>query len=291
MLVSLVLFMWFFLPTSSTIEINVSDVSLFKLTNIFAGEDYTSKQRKTDDSMFYNRSDLGRFHFHVNLVAGLSRKRCLRRKFLPRKILYYSHSVAAYNILLLRARDVERNPGDKLKCPACQRTIAVNHRSIRCSICSCTYHIKCGDLSIKQYRAFDASTGLLKPWMCNYCCLATLPFSTTSTEELISLFSESALPHTEYSSACALQSPIEWFSTTINGYYKNNFKIGHLNVNSILGKVDEVINLLYECAFDILFITESKIDGTTSSSLFAHSQYRIIRRDRKRGGGGLLVYI
>ena len=24
---------------------------------------------------------------------------------------------------------------------------------------------------------------------------------------------------------------------------------------------------------------------------FAHSQYRIIRRDRKRGGGGLLVYI
>ena len=224
-------------------------------------------------------------------MAGLSRKRCLRRKFLPRKILYYSHSVAAYNILLLRARDVERNPGDKLKCPACQRTIAVNHRSIRCSICSCTYHIKCGDLSIKQYRAFDASTGLLKPWMCNYCCLATLPFSTTSTEELISLFSESALPHTEYSSACALQSPIEWFSTTINGYYKNNFKIGHLNVNSILGKVDEVINLLYECAFDILFITESKIDGTTSSSLFAHSQYRIIRRDRKRGGGGLLVYI
>ena len=161
-LVSLVLFMWFFLPTSSTIEINVLDVSLFKLTNIFAGQDYSSKQRKTDDFLFYNRSDLGRFHFHVNLVAGLSRKRCLRRKFLPRKILYYSNSVAAYNILLIRTGDVERNPGDKLKCPACQRTIAVNHRSIRCSICSCTYRIKCGDLSIKQYRAFNASTGLLK---------------------------------------------------------------------------------------------------------------------------------
>ena len=293
MLVSLVLFMCFFLPTPSTIEINVSDVSMFKLTNIFAGQDYTSKQRKTDDFLFYNRSDLRRFHFHVNLVAGLSRKRCLGRKFLPGKILYYSNSVATYNILLLRAGDVERNPGDKLKCPACQRTIAMNHCSIRCSICSCTYHIKCGDLSIKQYRASNASTGLLKPWMCNYCCLAILPFSTTSTEELISLFSESALPDID-SSACdsqSLQSPIEWFSTTINGYYKNNFKIGHLNVNSILGKADEVINLLDECAFDILFITESKIDGTTSSSLFTHSQYCIIRRGRKRGGGGLLVYI
>ena len=163
--------------------------------------------------------------------------------------------------------------------------------TVRGHVVCCVF--KCGDLSIKQYRASNASTGLLKPWMCNYCCLAILPFSTTSTEELISLFSESALPDIN-SSACdsqSLQSPIEWFSTTINGYYKNNFKIGHLNVNSILGKADEVINLLDECAFDILFITESKIDGTTSSSLFAHSQYRIIRRDRKRGGCGLLVYI
>ena len=58
-----------------------------------------------------------------------------------------------------------------------------------------------------------------------------------------------------------------------------------------LGKADKVINLLDGCAFDILFITESRIDGTTTSSLFAHPQYRIIRRDRKRGGGGLLVYI
>ena len=127
--------------------------------------------------------------------------------------------------------------------------------------------------------------------MCNYCCLAIFPFSTTSTEKLISLFSESAPPDTEYSSACdsqLFQPPIEWFSTTINGYYKKNLKIGHLNVNSLLGKADEVINLLDECAFDILFITESKIDGTTSSSLFAHSQYRIIRRDRKRGGGPLV---
>ena len=61
-----------FLPTSSTIEINVSDVSLFKLTNIFAGQDYTSKQRKTDDFLFYNRSDLGRFHFHVTLWLVLA---------------------------------------------------------------------------------------------------------------------------------------------------------------------------------------------------------------------------
>ena len=122
--------------------------------------------------------------------------------------------------------------------------------------------------------------------MYSYCCLAILPFSTTATEELISLFPNSAPPDIECSSVSdsqSLQSPIEWFSTTINGYKKNNLKTGHLNVNSILGKADEVINnLLDRCAFDVLYITESKIDGTTSSSLFAHRQYRIIRRYRKK---------
>ena len=72
---------------------------------------------------------------------------------------------------------------------------------------------------------------------------------------------------------------------------KNNLKIGHLNVNSIYGKVDEIINLLSTCQFDILFIAESKIDCSVSNSLFAHLNYRIIRRDRKKGAGGLLVYI
>ena len=86
-------------------------------------------------------------------------------------------------------------------------------------------------------------------------------------------------------------SPIDWFASNINSYYKRNLKIGHLNVNSIHGKADEVIDLLNTCRFDIFFVAESKIDGSVNSSLFAHSDYRIIRRDRKKGGGGILVYI
>ena len=39
------------------------------------------------------------------------------------------------------------------------------------------------------------------------------------------------------------------------------------------------------------FVAESNIDCSVNSSLFAHSEYRIIRRDRKKGGGGMLVYI
>ena len=87
------------------------------------------------------------------------------------------------------------------------------------------------------------------------------------------------------------QLPTDWFDTNINSYYKNNLKIGHLNVNSIYGKADEVIEILNICKFDILFIAESKLDESVGNSLFSHLQYRIIRRDRKKGAGGLFVYV
>ena len=116
------------------------------------------------------------------------------------------------------------------------------------------------------------------------------------TDELLLDFlrDDSILDLTQQSDVSDLnttQLPLEWFNTDINGYYKNNLKIGHLNVNSIYGKANEVHDVLNQCMFDILIISESKIDSSVSNMLFAHSQYRIIRRDRSKGAGGLLVYI
>ena len=84
---------------------------------------------------------------------------------------------------------------------------------------------------------------------------------------------------------------MDWYRAQVRGYYKKNLTIAYLNVNSIYGKADEVLILLETCQFDVLFIAETKIDGTYSNSLLVHSSYRIIRRDRKKGGGGILVYV
>lgn len=43
--------------------------------------------------------------------------------------------------------------------------------------------------------------------------------------------------------------------------------------------------------FDILLIGETKLDGSYSSSLLYHPGYRIVRRDRKKGAGGLMAFI
>ena len=49
--------------------------------------------------------------------------------------------------------------------------------------------------------------------------------------------------------------------------------------------------MLNRSLFDILFIAETKIDSTFSSNLLTQPGYRYIRRDRKKGAGGLIAFI
>ncbi|PFX29628.1 Fibrinogen C domain-containing protein 1-A [Stylophora pistillata] len=77
----------------------------------------------------------------------------------------------------------------------------------------------------------------------------------------------------------------------VNGYYKFNLKIGHLNINPLQNKLDEVKNILNKYLFDIFFISETKLDGTTSDSFLQQLGYRTILRDRKRGTGGLIAFV
>ena len=63
-----------------------------------------------------------------------------------------------------------------------------------------------------------------------------------------------------------------------------------MNVNSIYNKVDKIISLLNTGVFDILYISESKLDSLVPNSYMNHSKYRIIRQNKNRGAGGMLVY-
>ena len=84
---------------------------------------------------------------------------------------------------------------------------------------------------------------------------------------------------------------MDWYQSNISGYYKFNIKFGYLNINSVANKIDEVKELLNKNMFDILFLAETKFDGTVSSLLVSHPGFRTIRKDRKKGAGGLLAYI
>ena len=65
--------------------------------------------------------------------------------------------------------------------------------------------------------------------------------------------------------------------------------IGNLNINSLPGKFAEMQEWIE--IFDILSVQETKIDRTFPISQFAVKGYNTYRRDRKKGGGGLLLFI
>lgn len=55
--------------------------------------------------------------------------------------------------------------------------------------------------------------------------------------------------------------------------------------------LDEIKDLQDRTKFDVLFISESKLDSLGYNSLVFHAQYWIVRRDRKKGAGAMLAYI
>ena len=69
----------------------------------------------------------------------------------------------------------------------------------------------------------------------------------------------------------------------------NNRIMGHLNINSFRNKfafVEDVIKL-----FDMFLVSESKLDHTFPSNQFRISGYKILRLNRNRFEGGLILYI
>ena len=69
-------------------------------------------------------------------------------------------------------------------------------------------------------------------------------------------------------------------------------RIGHLNVNGLLGKIHEVKVLLLTLKFDVLAITETHLRCRTKDADIYIPASKIARRDRSDGrkGGGSLIY-
>ena len=63
----------------------------------------------------------------------------------------------------------------------------------------------------------------------------------------------------------------------------------HLNVNSLLSKIDEIRDISNRIKPAVLGITESKLDSSVTNLEVNINGYSIIRNDRNRNGGGVLT--
>ena len=74
-------------------------------------------------------------------------------------------------------------------------------------------------------------------------------------------------------------------------FHKRGLHFLHLNVNSLLSKIDELRDVVGHIKPSILGITESKIDSFASDQEVNISGYSILRSDRNRYGGGVACYV
>ena len=170
------------------------------------------------------------------------------------RVSRYPNSSSTFQISrLIISEDISENPGpnkNKLICPECSRTIAENHRSLTCSICDLTYHIKGGNATPKDFKLIQRIVPMI--WKCPICLhdisfdLNELPFASLSkgtfnsvvrTDPLYNECSQcdsdsdhlqeiaqeiNASPKDSSNEADLL--PIDWFASNINSYYKRHLK-------------------------------------------------------------------
>ena len=74
-------------------------------------------------------------------------------------------------------------------------------------------------------------------------------------------------------------------------FNKKGLHFLHININSLLPKIDELKCIANKTKADIFGITESKLDHTAPDLEVNLPGYDILRCDRNRNGGGIACYI
>ena len=73
--------------------------------------------------------------------------------------------------------------------------------------------------------------------------------------------------------------------------YYDNVVIGHINVNSLRSKFIEIDVLLTNSRFEILALSETKLDSSYKDACFNVKNYTLFRQDKRSNSGGLVIYV
>ena len=77
------------------------------------------------------------------------------------RVNYYSNSDCSFHLIcLIVSGDISGSPWP-VKCTFCLKTVTRNHRALFCGPCDSWCHIKCGNVTPKQYRYFQQMDSLL----------------------------------------------------------------------------------------------------------------------------------
>ena len=74
-------------------------------------------------------------------------------------------------------------------------------------------------------------------------------------------------------------------------FHKRGIHILHLNIRSLLSKIDELCYIAIKSKATIICITETWLDETVWDPEISIPEYNLLRKDQNRDGGGVCMYI
>jgi len=80
-------------------------------------------------------------------------------------------------------------------------------------------------------------------------------------------------------------------SDKFQNFNKRGMHFTHININSILPKIDELRLIASETKCIVISISETKLDETIQDEEIKIQGYNLIRNDRNRNGGGVACYV
>ena len=173
--------------------------------------------------------------------------------------------------------------GKSFPCSVCSKSVRVNQKGLRCTQCRKWVHISCDGVSVKLYN--DNAEKFLN-WKCRKCTMKLMPFYSELEIKPAVLNDYKRKPTCNISRTSENEGYNE-----IAKFSKNGFNCAHLNVVSLLKNFDEIKSLLCNNNIHIFALNESRLDSTVHDFEITVDNYKLIRKDRNRQGGGVAIYI
>ncbi len=194
------------------------------------------------------------------------------------KMNYTKHK-SFYKILLLLSGDISLNPGPtKYPCTICDRGV---RKGVYCTNCKMWVHQKCENISNIEYRRLSKIPDAIYMYTCRNCAVSDfLPFHDVSFEEPINITND-PINTSELNPDKDMWSPFK----------KRGLHFLHININSILSKIEELRHIAKLSNASVIGVSESKLDDSVFDNEVSIEGYKLLRADRTRNGGGVACYI
>ena len=179
----------------------------------------------------------------------------------------------------------------KFPCQLCGKSAKWGQKALQCDSCDMWYHVH--GLFMNSI-IYDALANSSTEWNCCNCGLPSIAssfFSSIASNSMGNVWSDANSSTSSLHSPIATLSPIHEIRGRCQRTRKKGLNILVANCTGVTSKREQLAAELDYLNPDVFIITETKLGPGTNTSEILPMNYKAHRRDRKAGGGGVMIAV